>query len=139
MSLAEYQVCALGHHAAESFQDEHGRGMVNVESIGGNLIIQHNRAIWTERSDIEMCSASRVYLLFLIPVSASVRWFITVRPKTASSHDFTCTVRIDLHPALRAMSRLMALGWFFMRHVDKELQVSSRTFPVNIAVGKGAN
>ena len=121
LSDAEYQACARGHHAAGTFHDEQGRGMVNVESIGGNLIIQHYRAIRTERSDIEMYSASsRVYLLHLVPVPASVRWLITVRPETASSSEFTCTVQVHLHPVLRVMGSFMALGMFLKRHVEEE-------------------
>ena len=121
LSDAEYQACARGHHAAGVFNDEHGRGMVNVESIGGNLIVQHYRAVRAERFDMEMYSAaSRVYLLHLVPVVASVRWMLTVRPKAASSSEFTCTVRVDLHPVLRVMGSLMALGMFLKRHVDEE-------------------
>ena len=121
LSDAEYQACARGHHAAGTFRDEQGRGMVNVESIGGNLIIQHYRAIRAESSDIEMYSASsRVYLLHLVPVTASVRWLITVTPKTAFSSEFTCTVQVTLHPVLMVIGRLMALGMFLKRHVDEE-------------------
>jgi len=118
---AEYQACARGHHAAGVFNDEHGRGMVNVESIGGNLIVQHYRALMAERSKVEMYSAkSRVYLLHLVPVPASVRWVLTVTPTTTSSSEFTCTVDVDLHPVLRVMGSLMALGTFLKRHVDEE-------------------
>ena len=41
----QYQACARGHHGAGVFNDERGRGMVNVESIGGNLIVQHYRPV----------------------------------------------------------------------------------------------
>jgi hypothetical protein len=58
LSDAEYQACARGHQAAGVFNDEHGRGMVNVESIGGNLIVQHYRAVRAERSDTE-CTPKR--------------------------------------------------------------------------------
>jgi hypothetical protein len=121
LSDEEYQACARGHRAAGVFTDEHGRGMVNVESIGGNLIIQHYRAVRTDPSDVEMYSASsRVYLLHLVPVGASVRWLLTVTPTSASTSEFTCTVEVLLHPLLRVMSRLMALGTFLKRHVDEE-------------------
>jgi hypothetical protein len=61
-----------------------------------------------------------VYLLHLIPVAASVRWLLTVTSTTASASEFTCTVEVQLHPILRPMSRLMALGTFLKRHVDEE-------------------
>jgi hypothetical protein len=121
LSHEEYQACARGHRAAGVFHDERGRGMVNVESIGGNLIIQHYRALRAERSQVEMYSAaSTVYLLHLAPVTASVRWVLTMTPNTPSSSELTCTVQVDLHPVLRAMGSLMALGTFLKRHVDEE-------------------
>ena len=43
LSDADYQACAKGHQGAGVFTDEQGRGMINVESIGGNLIVQHYR------------------------------------------------------------------------------------------------
>ena len=121
LSDEEYQACARGHHAAGVFSDERGRGSINIESIGGNLIIQHYRAIRTDPSDVEMYSAkSRVYLLHVLPVSASVRWLLAVMPTTASTCEFVCTVEVQLHPVLRAMARLMALGTFLKRHVEEE-------------------
>ena len=43
LSDGDYQACARGHRGAGVFSDEQGRGMINVESIGGNLIVQHYR------------------------------------------------------------------------------------------------
>ena len=88
LSDEEYQACARGHRAAGVFTDELGRGTVNVESIGGNLIIQHYRAVRAEPSAVEMYStASTVYLLHTVPVTASVRWLLTVTPRTASTSE----------------------------------------------------
>lgn len=121
LSDAEYQACARGHRAAGVFSDEHGRGSINVESIGGNLIIQHYRTVHKEPSFVEMYSAaSRVYLLHLAPVTASVRWTLTVTPTTASSSEFTCTVDVTLRPVLSMLGRLMASGTFLRRHVEEE-------------------
>jgi hypothetical protein len=121
LSDEEYQACARGHRAAGTFTDALGRGSINVESIGGNLIIQHYRAVRTSPSDVEMYSAaSRVYLLHLVPVNASVRWLLAVTPTVASTSEFTCTVEVQLHPALRTMGRLMALRTFLKQHVDEE-------------------
>ena len=67
-------------------------------------------------------AASKVFLLHLVPVVASVRWTLTLAPKTASSSELTCTVHVDLHPALRVMARLMAAGTFLGRHVNEETE-----------------
>ena len=121
LSDAEYQACARGHHGAGVFNDDQGRGMVNVESIGGNLIVQHYRPVRAERSRTEMYSAaSKVFLLHLVPVVASVRWTLDLAPTTASSSELTCTVHVDLHPVLGVMARLMAGGMFLGRHVNEE-------------------
>jgi hypothetical protein len=121
LSDEEYQACARGHRAAGVFTDEQGRGSVNVESIGGNLLIQHYRCVRAGRSHMEMYSAaSRIYLVHLVPVTGSVRWTLTVAPKTRSSSELTCTVEVGLHPVLRAMGALMAVGTFLQRHVSEE-------------------
>jgi hypothetical protein len=41
LSDAEYQQAARAHRAAGTFVDNGVRGTVNVESMGGTLIIQH--------------------------------------------------------------------------------------------------
>jgi hypothetical protein len=121
LSDEDYQACARGHQGAGVFSDEHGRGMVNVESIGGNLIVQHYRPVHARLDAVEMYSpASRVYLLHLVPVRASVRWWLTITPQSDSTSTFTCTVQVDLHPMLRALGRLMAAAWFLRRHVTEE-------------------
>jgi hypothetical protein len=121
LSDADYQACARGHRAAGAYLDEQGRGTINVESIGGNLIIQHYRAVRTEPSFVEMHSArSRVYLLHLVPVAASVRWTLTITPVTASTSELTCTVEVTLRPVLSMLGRLMASGTFLKRHVQEE-------------------
>ena len=130
LSDADYQACAKGHHGAGAFADEHGRGMVNVESIGGHLIVQHYRCVRADRSYVEMHSpASRVYLLHLVPVAAGVRWTLEVKPTSASTSDFACTVQVDLPPVLALLGRLSLLGHFLGRHVDEE----ARGFAANIA------
>ncbi len=65
-------------------------------------------------------AASKVFLLHLVPVVASVRWTLDLAPKTASSSELTCTVHVDLHPVLGVLARLMAGGMFLGRHVNEE-------------------
>ena len=121
LSDSDYQACAKGHQAAGTFADEHGRGMVNVESIGGNLIVQHYRCVRADRSSVEMYSpASRVYLFHLVPVAAGVRWTLEATPETASTSGLACTVEVDLPPVLALLGRLSLLGHFLGRHVDEE-------------------
>src|SRR5918992_4707680 len=121
LSDADYRACARGHRGAGVFTDERGRGMINVESIGGNLIVQHYRSVCAGRDRVEMYSpASRVYLFHLIPVAAAVRWTLEVTPKTAATSAFACTVEVELPPVLTLLARLSLLGHFLGRHVDEE-------------------
>ncbi len=121
LSDEEYQRCARGHHGAGVYHDEQGRGMVNVESIGGNLIVQHYRPVRADRARTELYSvASTVFLLHLVPVAAAVRWTLALAPKTASSSELTCTVDVELRPVLGVLARLMAGGMFLGRHVTEE-------------------
>ena len=130
LSDADYQACAKGHRGAGVFTDEQGRGMINVESIGGNLIVQHYRPVRADRSSVEMDSpASRVYLFHLVPVAAGVRWTLDVTPKIDTASDLACTVQVDLRPVLGLLARLSFLGHFLGRHVDEE----ARGFAADIA------
>ena len=68
LSDSDYQACAKGHRGAGVYCDEQGRGMINIESIGGHLIVQHYRCVRSGRSTVEMDSpASRVYLFHALP------------------------------------------------------------------------
>jgi hypothetical protein len=121
LSDSDYQACAKGHRAAGVFKDEQGRGMINVEAIGGNLILQHYRCVGAQRSSVEMYShASRVYLFHLVPVTAAVRWTLDVTAKAAGGSELACTVQVNLPPVLAALARLTLLGHFLARHVDEE-------------------
>src|SRR5262245_28063089 len=121
LSDADYQGCAAGHRGAGVFADEQGRGMINVESIGGHLIVQHYRPVRAACSSVEMHSpASRVYLFHLVPVAAAVRWTLEVMPETRTSVYLACTVEVGLPPLLGALARISLLGHFLGRHVEEE-------------------
>ena len=65
---AEYQAAApTAHRAAGTFIQDGVRGTVNVEAIGGHLIIQHYREVTGTPTPVEMLSnRSRVYLFHLL-------------------------------------------------------------------------
>jgi hypothetical protein len=130
LSDCDYQARARGHQGAGVLHDEQGRGMVNVESIGGNLIVQHYRCDRADRSSVEMYSpASRVYLYHLVPVAACARWTLDVTPKTSEGAELVCTAQVELPAALGVLARLSLLGHFLGRHLDEE----ARGFAADIA------
>jgi hypothetical protein len=121
LSDADYQACAKGHHGAGTHVDDRGRGMVNVESIGGHLIVQHYREVHSEPSSVEMYSdASLVYLFHAVPVSATVRWRLALAATSPTASQFTCTVDVTLPPVLRFVARVTFLGRSLRRHVEEE-------------------
>ena len=63
MSDRDYQVCSRGHRAAGTFPEGGTFGMVNVECIGGHLLIQHYLAEKAAPDQVVMHSKdTRVYV-----------------------------------------------------------------------------
>ena len=121
LSDEEYPACAQGHHGAGTHADERGRGMVNVEWVGGHLIVQHYRFVRARASSVELYSAaSRAHLMHVIPVAAAVRGTLLVTPGGPASSDFACSVDVALPRILNLVARLTLLGYFLRRHVEHE-------------------
>ena len=118
---ADYQATARGHRAAGTFIEDGVRGMVNVESIGGHLIVQHYREVSAAPSHVEMVSErSRVYLFHLVPVSVQVRWTMSVTARSTDTSDFHCTVELVLPPLLRLLGGMSALSFAIRAHTREE-------------------
>jgi hypothetical protein len=119
MSDSDYQGAAKGHRAAGTFTTDGVRGMVNVESMGGTLIIQHYKAIHAEPTRVQMLSeGSRAYTFHLFPTPVWVRWTMTAEARTADT--FTCTVEAVMPPVLRLPAKLTGLEYFVRKHLDEE-------------------
>jgi hypothetical protein len=111
LSDADYQACDGGHRATASYIDEHGRGTINVESIGGNLIVQNYRAV---RTDPSFCgdvlgAQSRV------PAAPRTRHRVgamDAHRDTGDGPDVGARLRRRPHlrPVLSMLGRLMASG-----------------------------
>jgi hypothetical protein len=110
---------AKGHRATGTFTTDGVRGMVNVESMGGTLIIQHYKAIHAEPTRVQMLSeGSRAYIFHLFPTPVWVRWTMTAEARTADT--FTCTVEAVMPPVLRLPAKLTGLEYFVHKHLDEE-------------------
>jgi hypothetical protein len=121
LSDSEYQAAAKGHKAAGTFTTDGVRGMVNVESIGNVLVVQHYLAVKADSNHMEMVSKrSLVYLLHLIPTHVWVRWTMTAAALTKDTTTFSCTVETQLPPLVRLAATLSAFGYFLRKHVDEE-------------------
>jgi hypothetical protein len=73
MTDREYQACSRGHRAAGTYREGKTFGMVNVESIGGHLLVQHYLAKKAVADHVLMHSAkTRVYIMHVIPATIEV-------------------------------------------------------------------
>ena len=93
MSDRDYQACSKGQRAAGTFREGGTYGMVNVESVGGHLLVQHYLAREAKANHVLMHSTdTRVYVLHVFPATIEVIWTLGVEPRDGQSAEFTCTV-----------------------------------------------
>src|SRR5262245_46932182 len=90
MSDRDYQDCSRGHRAAGTFRERGTFGMVNVESIGGHLLIQHYLAEKAAPDKVVMHSKdTSVYVMHILPATIEVIWTLGVKPTDANRAEFS--------------------------------------------------
>jgi hypothetical protein len=121
MTDREYQACSRAHRAAGTFREGGTFGMVNVESVGGQLLVQHYLAKEAAADRVLMHSPeTRVYVLHVVPAKIEVIWTLEVKPRDAKSANFTCTVETRM-PAMLGLVGFAGLLPLFLRwHVEEE-------------------
>lgn len=120
LSEEDYARCQRGHRAIGVVGGEARAGMVNVESIGGSLLVQHYATRLAEPSHVTMVStASRAYLMHLVPITCGVVWDMRVTPSGKDSL-FRCAIEVDMPPAVRFLGRLSGTPFFVRRHLVEE-------------------
>jgi hypothetical protein len=121
MTDLEYQCVSPAHRALGTFIADGERGMVNVEVMGGALVIQHYREVQATKSHVEMYSArSQAYLMHVLPVSMEARWTMSVTPLTAETSTFACTVEVVPPAALRSLMGVIGIHRAVRKHVEQE-------------------
>ena len=121
LSDKDYQACAMGHRGAGTFVDNGVRGTLNVESVGGALLIQHYHEVSAGPRRMDMLSKrSRAYIFHLIPVHMTVHWTMTANPQTANTTAFSCTVEAIMPAPLRVLSASIFVPYFLRKHVHEE-------------------
>ncbi|GAA2795249.1 hypothetical protein [Crossiella cryophila] len=117
----DYQASAKGHRAAGVHWHGDQLGMVNVESVGGTLLVQHYHAVEAGPSRVEMLSpASTGYLMNLVPVGVHVRWVLALTPATATSCTLSCRVEVGLPSPVRHLTGLLGTARAIRRHTEEE-------------------
>jgi hypothetical protein len=121
MSDRDYQACSKGHRAAGTFREGGTFGMVNVESVGGHLLVQHYIAKEATANHVLMHSMNtRVYVLHVFPSTIEVIWTLGVEPRDSQTAEFTCTVEARMPAPLKFMASLGLLPLFLGWHVQEE-------------------
>lgn len=124
LSGEDYAGCQKGHRAIGVVGDR--AGMVNVESIGGSLLVQHYATRRAERHHVTMAAAaSRAYLMHLVPVSIGVLWDMSLAPAGERSL-FRCTIEVDMPAAVRLLGLFSATPFFVRRHLVEETRGFAR-------------
>jgi hypothetical protein len=101
LSDRDYQACSRSHRAAGVSREDGTFGSINVEAIGGHLLVQHYLAVRADRDHVVMHSTrTRVYLLHLLPVTIGVVWTLQVEPRGTDSTVFRCAVETRMKPVL---------------------------------------
>jgi hypothetical protein len=107
MTDQEYQACSRAHRAAGTFREGGTFGMVNVESIGGHLLVQHYLAKKASAHHILMHSTnSRVYIMHVLPTTIEVIWTLGVEPRDSKSAEFSCSVEALMSAPLGWVAKL---------------------------------
>jgi hypothetical protein len=89
----EYQGCSPAHFAAGSTTARDGRRMsINVEVIGGALMVQHYVEVVAERHHLVLESVSDLFTT-TGRTKILVMWELSVRRIDAGKCEFTCQVR----------------------------------------------
>src|SRR5580698_9068206 len=89
----EYQGCSPAHVAAGSTTARDGRRMsINVEVIGGSLMVQHYVEVVAERHHLVLDSVSDVFTT-AGRTKILVMWELSVKRIDAGKCEFTCHVR----------------------------------------------
>ena len=121
LSDKDYQTTARGHIAAgSSIHNDGTQTSVNVESVGGNLLVQHYIAEVKEPDYVKMVSFSDLWLMKLVHVVVKVTWEMRLISVSDNECKFQNTVLVE-HPnfIMKIMSAL-ALGGFFVRKHNEE-------------------
>jgi hypothetical protein len=123
MSDKDYQKCAKGHiGAGSSIMPDGKRSSINVESVGGSLLVQHYIEAISKPDHVQLVSErSNLWLYHIFHIHVKVIWEMKTIKKSGSSCIFIDHIRVE-HPSL-----FMKIGsifgftrYFIQRHDNEE-------------------
>ncbi len=137
MSDRDYQACSRGHLAAGVYYEDGVLGSINVENVGGHLLVQHYLAEDLSAHRITMRSRNtRAYVLHTAPATIEVVWRLEVEPRDSASSLFRCTVEANIWAPLNLAATLVLLPLFLRWHVQEETPLFAADITRKIAAGR---
>ena len=142
LSDKDYQSTSRAHIAAgTSIHTDGTQKSVNVESVGGNLLVQHYVAEVKEPDYVKMVSLSDMWIMKLVHIVVKVTWEMRLISVSENECKFQNTVLVE-HPNLimKIISTLGLGGFFVRRHNEEETplfaqNLYNRTFNQEKKVG----
>ena len=121
LSEDDYAACARGHRAVGVVGGAQRSGMINVESIGGSLLIQHYATRLAAKDHVTMISpASRAYLMHVVPVRIGVLWDMQISPAGPETSRFRCMIDVAMPTAVKVLGLFNGTSFFIRRHLVEE-------------------
>lgn len=116
MSDKEYQACSKGHIAAGSSTHPDGtQTSVNVETLGGNLLIQHYVPEIAEADHLKLVSQTDLWLFRVWYVCVKVTWELRLIPTSDTTCELQNSVVVEHKSIIMKILSALALGGIFLR------------------------
>lgn len=137
LSDRDYQACSPAHRAAGVFHEDGVFGSINVESVGGHLLVHHYLSEGASARRIVMHSRNtRVYVMHTVPATIEVIWTLEIEPQDSKSSLFRCSVEVRLPALLTVLGTLTFLPAFLRWHVQGETPLFAADLARKVADGR---
>ena len=105
ISEDDYKRFSKGHIAIGLCTKNGAEAMTNVESIGGNLLVQHYIITEKEKKRVSLFSEkSDAYLFHILKVHIEVNWKMNVAYNDEHTSVFTCEINVKYPNKLLALA-----------------------------------
>jgi len=121
LSDKEYQTCSKGHIAAGTSTHPDGtQTSVNVETVGGNLLVQHYVPEIAEADHLKLVSQTDLWLFRVWYVGVKVTWDLKLVPTSETTCEFQNSVVVEHKSIVMKVLTALALGGVFLKRHNEE-------------------
>lgn len=130
----DYKSFSKAHRAFGLTKIDGVEGMINVESIGGNLLVQHYKIQERQNHLLTLYSQkSDAYLFHLVKVAVGVEWKMSVKKKDGASSVFSCEIGVAYPNKLLKIASFLVAGRYFLRkHINEERPLFAKSIEQNL-------